>query len=118
MDQEAIRFPSKTRPLWWRQRGITRFVAGVFEGGGAKGLLYRGALEAMVEDVERAYWFTAVAGASAGAITATLIAAALEPEQAADEAEKAVGTTTGTSGGCGGSPAHWRKDGSLNTNTG
>jgi NTE family protein len=88
MDQGAIRFPNKMRPLWWQQRGITRFVAGVFEGGGAKGLLYRGALEAMVED---AYWFTAVAGASAGAITATLVAAALEPEQVADEAERALG---------------------------
>lgn len=92
MDQEAKRFASKTRQLWWRERGITRFLAGVFEGGGAKGLLYRGALEAMVEDAERAYWFTAVAGASAGAITATLVAAGLEPEQVGDEAEKALGT--------------------------
>ncbi len=92
MDQEAIRFASKTGKRWWRERGITRFVAGVFEGGGAKGLLYRGALEAMVEDAERAYWFTAVAGASAGAITATLVAAGFEPEQVGDEAEEALGT--------------------------
>lgn len=92
MDQAPIRFRGETRQLWWRKRGITSFVAGVFEGGGAKGLLYRAALEAMVEDAERAYWFTAVAGASAGAITATLVAAALEPEQVGDEAEKALGT--------------------------
>jgi predicted acylesterase/phospholipase RssA len=85
-------FARKTPQLWWQEQGITRFVAGVFEGGGAKGLLYRGALEAMVEDDERPCWFSAVAGASAGAITATLIAAGLEPVQVADEAAKALGT--------------------------
>jgi predicted acylesterase/phospholipase RssA len=92
MDQDTMRFASTRRELWWRERGITRFVAGVFEGGGAKGILYRGALEAMVEDASPAYWFTAVAGASAGAITATLVAAGLEPCQVGEEAEKALGT--------------------------
>jgi Patatin-like phospholipase len=80
------------RSLWWHDQGITRFVAGVFEGGGAKGVLYRGALEAMVEDAEQRCWFSAVAGASAGAITATLIAAGLEPAQVADEAAKGLRT--------------------------
>jgi predicted acylesterase/phospholipase RssA len=82
----SVRFETKTRELWWREQGITRFVAGVFEGGGAKGLLYEGALEAMVEDRDRPCWFSAVAGSSAGAITATLIAAGLEPVQVAHEA--------------------------------
>jgi predicted acylesterase/phospholipase RssA len=90
--RHAERFETTTRELWWQEQGITRFVAGVFEGGGAKGLLYRGALEAMVEDDDRRCWFSAVAGASAGAITATLIAAGLEPVQVGDEAAKALGT--------------------------
>ena len=50
------------------EREITRLVAGVFEGGGAKGLLYRGAFEGMEED---GCWFGAAAGAWAGAITAS-----------------------------------------------
>jgi predicted acylesterase/phospholipase RssA len=70
---------------WWREQGITRFVAGVFEGGGAKGVLYRGALEAMVEDPDDACWFAAAAGASAGAITATLVAAGFRPDQVAEQ---------------------------------
>lgn len=53
-------------------------VNGVFKGGGAKGLLYAGALRALAE---RGLWFRAVSGASAGAITATLIAAGLTLEQ-------------------------------------
>jgi hypothetical protein len=80
-----------TRQLWWREQGITRYVAGVFEGGGAKGIVYRGALEAMVENADGPCWFSAVAGASAGAITATLIAAGLEPAQVSAEAERARG---------------------------
>ena len=82
----GTKFVAETRQLWWRERGITRFVAGVFEGGGAKGIVYRGALEAMVEDADGPCWFSAVAGASAGAITATLIAAGLEPAQVSAEA--------------------------------
>lgn len=73
------------RTAWWREQGITRLVAGVFEGGGAKGVLYRGALEAMVEDRDDAWWFAAAAGASAGAITATLIAAGFRPDQVGEQ---------------------------------
>jgi predicted acylesterase/phospholipase RssA len=53
-------------------------VLGVFEGGGAKGALYVGALEAMAE---RNLWFSAVAGSSAGAITAALIASGMGPSE-------------------------------------
>lgn len=70
---------------WWREQGITRLVAGVFEGGGAKGVLYRGALEAMVEDPNDSWWFAAAAGASAGAITATLVAAGFRPDQVGEQ---------------------------------
>ena len=56
---------------------IERFVHGVFEGGGAKGVLYVGALEAMAE---KKLWFSAVAGSSAGAITAAMIAAGMGPK--------------------------------------
>ena len=42
--QAAPRFTTTPTRLWWHEQGITRLVAGVFEGGGAKGLLYRGAL--------------------------------------------------------------------------
>ena len=52
-------------PMWWA--GMDARVNGVFKGGGAKGLLYAGALEALAE---RGVWFRAVGGASAGAITA------------------------------------------------
>jgi NTE family protein len=84
MDRQGKRF-ERTHELWWHEQGITRLVAGVFEGGGAKGVLYSGALEAMVEDPDDAYWFAAAAGASAGAITATLIAAGFRPDQVADQ---------------------------------
>ena len=59
--------------------GIT-YVNGVFKGGGAKGIAYAGALQAMHE---RRIWFKSVAGASAGAITASLIAAGMTHEQVA-----------------------------------
>lgn len=51
-----------------------RLVNGVFVGGGAKGIAYAGALQAM-ED--RGLWFGSVAGASAGAITAALVASGM-----------------------------------------
>jgi predicted acylesterase/phospholipase RssA len=60
---------------WLNQTAI---VNGVFKGGGAKGLLYAGALRALQE---KGLWFRAVAGSSAGAITATLIAAGLSVDQ-------------------------------------
>lgn len=57
---------------------LQRVVNGVFKGGGAKGILYGGALLAVEE---RGLWFRSVAGASAGAITAALVAAGLTAEQ-------------------------------------
>jgi NTE family protein len=48
-----------------------RLIDGVFEGGGVKGLAHIGALE---ELESRGYWFKRVAGASAGAWIAALIA--------------------------------------------
>ncbi len=57
-----------------------RYVNGVFKGGGAKGIAYAGALTAMRA---RGLWFHSVAGASAGAITASLIAAGLGPDELA-----------------------------------
>lgn len=65
-----------------------RRVGGVFEGGGAKGVAYAGALRAVAE---RGYWFSAVAGASAGALTATLIAAGMHPEQIQQASLEALG---------------------------
>ncbi len=86
---EAPERSTEPCPLWWREEGIERFVAGVFEGGGAKGILYAPAIQAMVEEPDPC-WFGAVAGASAGAITATLIAAGLPPERLEGETESAL----------------------------
>lgn len=66
-----------------RSRGRGLLVLGVFEGGGAKGVLYVGALEAMAE---RNLWFSAVAGSSAGAITAALIASGMGPPRSGVDA--------------------------------
>jgi predicted acylesterase/phospholipase RssA len=63
---------------WWENGSVRADVAGVFEGGGAKGLAYAGATAALCD---HGRWFCAVAGASAGAITAALIAAGADPEQ-------------------------------------
>jgi len=54
-----------------------RLVNGVFMGGGAKSIAYAGALGATRE---RGLWFGGVAGSSAGAIVASLIAAGMQPE--------------------------------------
>lgn len=70
-------------PLWFREPGYDLRVNGVFKGGGAKGLLYGGALQAVAAEK---LWFRAVAGASAGAITATLIAAGLSADELIDKA--------------------------------
>ncbi|MCM8775891.1 MAG: patatin-like phospholipase family protein, partial [Candidatus Omnitrophica bacterium] len=51
-------------------------IHGVFQGGGVKGITYVGALE---ELEEQRMWFASVAGTSAGAIVASLIAAGFEP---------------------------------------
>jgi len=68
---------------------IQHLFYGVFEGGGAKGIAYNGALQAM--RLKRC-WFRGVAGASAGAITAALIAAGLTPEEMLTETDRALET--------------------------
>ena len=70
---------------WWSKS--TRDLNGVFKGGGAKGLLYVGALQAVANT---GHWFRAVAGASAGAITASLVAAGIEPERLAHLASEGL----------------------------
>jgi predicted acylesterase/phospholipase RssA len=66
-------------PYWYGKPGaIEHWFCGVFEGGGAKGVAYTGALLAMKE---KDCWFGSVAGASAGAITAALVASGLSPEE-------------------------------------
>jgi NTE family protein len=50
------------------------FVNGVFQGGGAKSIANVGALQAFAD---QGLWFGSVAGSSAGAITASLIAAGI-----------------------------------------
>ena len=52
----------------------TRLVNGVFAGGGAKAIAYAGAFQAL-ED--RGIWFGSVAGTSAGAIAAALVASGM-----------------------------------------
>jgi predicted acylesterase/phospholipase RssA len=77
---------------------VEGFVCGVFEGGGAKGVLYPGALEGMLR---RKLWFSAVAGSSAGAITAAMIAAGMTPaemRQEMDDGLVAMGLPTRWSG--------------------
>ena len=64
---------------WWLDRDqVEGYVSGVFEGGGAKGILYAGALKGLLR---RKLWFSAVAGSSAGAITAAMIAAGMKPSE-------------------------------------
>jgi predicted acylesterase/phospholipase RssA len=58
----------------------TKLVNGIFKGGGTKGAVYAGALRSMAK---RQLWFGSVAGTSAGAITAALIAAGLNADQLA-----------------------------------
>lgn len=73
---------------WWEDpEDVERVVAGVFEGGGAKGVLYAEALQALLE---KRCWFDAVAGASAGAITAALVAAGLHPDEISGEMDTAL----------------------------
>jgi predicted acylesterase/phospholipase RssA len=62
---------------WWDDGSYSLFN-GVFEGGGAKGLLYVGALEALRREK---IWFRAVAGTSVGSIIAGLVASGLTVEQ-------------------------------------
>lgn len=81
---------SAERPLWYRQpEAVNRWFNGVFEGGGAKGIAFAGALKALRR---RHCWFISVAGSSAGSITAALIASGLEPEEIEAMVEKALKT--------------------------
>src|SRR3954454_18896496 len=66
---------------------VQGLVHGVFEGGGAKGVLYVGALQGVLM---RRLWFSAVAGSSAGAITAAMIAAGLQPEDMRKEMDNGL----------------------------
>jgi len=71
--------PSAGAGKWWLDgERVEGYVYGVFEGGGAKGVLYAGALEGLLR---RKLWFSAVAGSSAGAITAAMIAAGMTPSE-------------------------------------
>jgi predicted acylesterase/phospholipase RssA len=73
---------------WWLNTGqVHGYVHGVFEGGGAKGVLYAGALEAVLR---RGLWFSAAAGSSAGAITAAMIAAGMDPTDIGAETERGL----------------------------
>lgn len=73
---------------WYKQPGIVDYwFYGVFEGGGAKGVAYAGALQAMKE---KKCWFRGVAGASAGAITAALVAAGMDPDSIEEATEDAL----------------------------
>jgi NTE family protein len=77
---------------------VEGFVHGVFEGGGAKGTLYVGAMKGVLR---RKLWFSAVAGSSAGAITAAMIAAGMGPNDmkaASDEGLGALAMPTALSG--------------------
>jgi predicted acylesterase/phospholipase RssA len=74
--------------LWWlNEARVEGFVYGVFEGGGAKGVLYAGALQGLLR---RRLWFTAVAGSSVGAITAAMIAAGMTPSDMTAEMDRGL----------------------------
>jgi NTE family protein len=73
---------------WWRDpKLVDGFVQGVFEGGGTKGVLYVGALKALLT---RKLWFASVAGSSAGAITAAMIAAGMHPDHMKQEMDRGL----------------------------
>jgi patatin-like phospholipase len=82
------RVSANVNEFWYERSGtVERRFYGVFEGGGAKGVAYGGALESMAKN---RCWFRAVAGASAGAITATLVAAGLSPREIQDRTDSAL----------------------------
>jgi predicted acylesterase/phospholipase RssA len=82
MAESSASLPTQSQDWWLDPTRVEGFVHGVFEGGGAKGVLYPGALEGMLR---RRLWFKAVAGSSAGAITASMIAAGMTPSEMRDE---------------------------------
>jgi predicted acylesterase/phospholipase RssA len=65
-------------PRWWTTLPEDARWHGVFQGGGAKGVAYSGALKRMVSQSQ---WFCSAAGSSAGALTACLIAAGFHPDE-------------------------------------
>ena len=83
----------KSVDYWYQEDGaVKNWFYGVFEGGGAKGVAFSGALIAMKEEH---CWFRGVAGSSAGAITAALVASGVSPdeiEQLTDSALKQIQT--------------------------
>ncbi len=86
MDKQSS--PYVPAEYWYDRPGVIEHLFyGVFEGGGAKGVAYTGALLAMAESK---CWFRAVAGASAGAITAALVASGLPPEAMESMTDKAL----------------------------
>ena len=76
--ESSASLPTQSQDWWLDPTRVEGFVHGVFEGGGAKGVLYAGALEGTLR---RKLWFKAVAGSSAGAITAAMIAAGMTPAE-------------------------------------
>lgn len=66
------------QPRWWASIDLDDYWFGVFQGGGAKGAAYAGPLKTFAE---RGQWFRHVAGASAGALTAGLVAAGFHPDE-------------------------------------
>jgi hypothetical protein len=81
---------SGSSSLWYEQtENVDRLLNGVFEGGGAKGIAYAGALLALKA---RGCWFASVAGTSAGSITAALVAAGFKPNEIQEMAPRALKT--------------------------
>jgi hypothetical protein len=66
---------------WWSGLPKECLWHGVFQGGGAKGVVYAGALRAFHGNGQ---WFCSVAGSSAGALTAAVIAAGWHPDELCD----------------------------------
>ncbi len=73
-------------PGWWETDNLDGW-SGV-QGGGAKGLAYAGALRADQVDGK---WFRAVAGSSAGALSAALVASGMTPRQMYEAVPHALG---------------------------
>jgi predicted acylesterase/phospholipase RssA len=75
---DGTRRAGPVAPFWWRSEGVERQWCGVFQGGGVKGVAYAGPLSFFAQ---RRQWFGEVTGSSVGALTATLIASGLHPDE-------------------------------------
>lgn len=84
---------SSTEPWWKNPSRVRHLIAGAFEGGGAKGVVYTGALQ---ELLAQKCWFGAVAGSSTGAIAAALVAAGLDPDEFGREIRTGMATLATT----------------------